>query len=145
MRTIFSIVLLSAIAISYSFSPSDSVKNVSETGIQFQKLTLEEAKKLAKETGKLIFVDCYTVWCGPCKRMAATAFLDEKVAEVYNENFINIKVEMEKDADGPEMARLYKVRAYPTLLFLDENGKIVEQILGGQTAEGLLKLAAAVE
>ena len=144
MRRIIGILLLGVIAVSYSFTSTNNVKAETETGIQFEPVTFAEAKQLAKESGKLIFVDCYTLWCGPCKRMAATSFKDERVAEIYNEQFINIKVEMEKDADGPEMARLYKVQAYPTLLILDSNGKVVKQILGGQTADGLLNLASSV-
>lgn len=144
MRRIIGILLLGFIAVSYSFTSANNAKAETETGIQFEPVTFEEAKQLAKESGKLIFVDCYTLWCGPCKTMARTAFKDERVAEIYNEQFINLKVEMEKDADGPEMARLYKVQAYPTLLILDSKGKVVKQVLGGQTADGLLKLASSV-
>jgi thioredoxin 1 len=48
-------------------------------GIQFQNLSLEAAKKLAKETNKLIFIDVYAAWCGPCKMMARGPFQEEKV------------------------------------------------------------------
>ena len=57
-------------------------------GITFKKKSFEEAKKEAKKSGKLIFIDAYTDWCGPCKRMAATSFKDPKVGEMFNKNFI---------------------------------------------------------
>lgn len=110
-------------------------------GIHFESMTFEEAMKEAKKTGKLIFIDAYTDWCGPCKRMAATTFKDPEVAALFNKNFINIKVEMEKDKDGPELARRYRVVAYPTLLFVDGNGKLVKQSIGMKNSNQLTALA----
>lgn len=110
-------------------------------GIDFQKINLEKAKKEAAEQGKLIFIDAYTNWCGPCKQMAATTFMDEEVGKFFNENFINIKIEMEKDADGPATARQYNVRAYPTLLIIDDEGNLVKQTIGFQTKDRLMNFA----
>ena len=36
----------------------------------FQDISFSEALKKAKEENKMVFVDCYTSWCGPCKYMA---------------------------------------------------------------------------
>lgn len=112
-----------------------------ESGIKFRKGGLEKAKKMAAEEGKLIFIDAYTNWCGPCKKMAATTFKDAEVGEFFNENFINIKIEMEKDADGPSTARRYNVRAYPTLLIIDEEGNLVKQTIGFQNKSRLMSFA----
>lgn len=113
-------------------------------GISFKKKSFEEAKKEAKKSGKLIFIDAYTDWCGPCKRMAATSFKDPKVGELFNKNFINLKVEMEKDSDGPELARKYRVVAYPTLLIIDGNGKLIKQSVGMKSSDQLIALAKSV-
>ncbi|PWL24759.1 MAG: thioredoxin [Fluviicola sp. XM-24bin1] len=113
-------------------------------GITFKKKSFEEAKKEAKKSGKLIFIDAYTDWCGPCKRMAATSFKDPKVGEMFNKNFINLKIEMEKDKDGPELARKYRVVAYPTLLIIDGNGKLVKQSVGMKSSDQLIALAKSV-
>lgn len=110
-------------------------------GITFKKMTLDEAKEAARESGKLIFIDAYTVWCGPCKQMAATTFKEAEVGEFFNENFINIKIEMEKDADGPAVARKYSVRAYPTLLIIDADGNLVKQTIGMQNKSRLMSFA----
>ena len=59
-----------------------------QDGIEFFKGTWEEALAEAKAQDKIIFMDAYAVWCGPCKRMAATVFTDKKVGKFYNENFI---------------------------------------------------------
>jgi len=142
MKKLAGILALALVAFTFAFNSSK--KSSSEEGIQFNVKTLKEAMAESKKTGKLIFVDCYTNWCGPCKRMAATSFVDPAVGKVFNKQFINLKMEMEKDAEGPEMARMYRVQAYPTLLVLDKDGKVVKQLVGGQSSQGLLDLAAAV-
>lgn len=113
-------------------------------GISFEKMTFEKAKKEAKKSGKLIFIDAYTDWCGPCKRMAATSFQDPSVGEVFNKNFINLKIEMEKSEEGPEIARQYGVRAYPTLLIVDGDGRLVKQSIGMKSSDQLIALAKSV-
>ena len=45
-------------------------------GIQFFHGTFAEALEKANKEGKLIFMDAYTSWCGPCKRMSASVFPD---------------------------------------------------------------------
>lgn len=114
------------------------ISNKDGVGIEFQAINLEEAKKLAKETNKLIFIDVYTAWCGPCKLMAKGPFQEEKVGKIFNKKFINLKIDAEKDADGLFVSRAYSVRAYPTLLFINGDGKLVKNIIGYQSAENLL-------
>jgi len=113
------------------------------TGIQFFKGTFAEAQALAKEEGKLIFMDAYATWCGPCKWMAANTFTDAEVAAFFNENFINLKMDMEK-GEGPTLARKYKVRAYPTLYFFNADGTVAKQALGAKRPDGLLELGKSV-
>lgn len=142
MKKVAGILAIGLVVMTFAFN--GSTPKESQEGIQFKVKSLKEAMAESKKTGKLIFVDCYTNWCGPCKRMAATSFLDSEVGKVFNKQFVNLKVEMEKDADGPEMSRMYRVQAYPTLLILDKDGKLVKQIVGGQTAQGLLDIASAL-
>ena len=71
---------------------------------------LEQAKK----ENKLIFMDCYTSWCGPCKMLAKEVFTDPDVAAFFNEKFVNAKVDMEK-GEGPALKKQYGVNAFPTL------------------------------
>ena len=77
--------------------------------------------------------------------MAATSFKNKEVGEVYNKQFINLKIDCEKDTDGPELARMYKVKAYPTLLVIDGNGKLIKEVVGMQMEDGLLALANSLK
>jgi len=118
---------------------NDSVENQVSTGIQFQKMTLAEAKAESAKSGKLIFIDAYTTWCGPCKLLERNTFSNAEVGTKFNSKFINLRVEMESDKDAPELYQTYSITAYPTMLFLDSNGKLVKRVLGYRDAPTLLK------
>ncbi len=120
-------------------------------GIEFFKGEWQAALEQARAQDKLIFVDAYAVWCGPCKRMSANVFPDEQVGVFYNRNFISLKIDME--AEGyDDFRRAYPVSAYPTLFYIDADGKVVSQVKGamdvaafisaGEKALALLEPAA---
>ncbi|CAA6830359.1 MAG: Thioredoxin domain containing protein [uncultured Aureispira sp.] len=112
---------------------------LAEDGIHFFKGTMAEAQELAAKEHKIIFMDAYTAWCGPCKRMARDVFSDAEVGKFFNKHFINIKVDMEK-GEGPRLAGKYRVNSYPTLLFLDEKGEVVHAAKGGRPSDQFLGL-----
>lgn len=107
--------------------------------IEFNHGTIAEVLQQAKTSGKLVFVDCYTDWCGPCKYMAANTFTDPAVASMFNAQFINYKLDMEK-GEGVDFAKKYAIRAFPTLLFLDGEGNMVHAAVGGLDPEGFMAL-----
>ncbi len=111
----------------------------SADGIEFiHDKKFQEILDMAKAENKLIFMDCYTTWCGPCKRLAAQVFPDSAVGEFYNSTFINTKFDMEK-GEGVELAGKYQIRAYPTLLWLDGDGNVKHKIVGGLDVAGLIQ------
>ncbi len=114
-----------------------SLTSLRAQGIRFFEGTWSEALAKAKAEDRLIFADAFASWCGPCKRMAATVFTDPKVGEFFNAEFINVKYDMEKP-ENAEFARRYPVSAYPTLMIIDPDGKVVQKHVGGLTAEGLI-------
>ena len=94
--------------------------------INFQPLTYSQALKKSEQSGKLIFVDCYTSWCAPCKWMEQNVFVNDSVYNYYNTHFINLKIDMEK-GEGVQLKDKYKVASFPTYLFLNESGDIVHR------------------
>lgn len=113
--------------------------NTGLKGISFFKGSFTEAMALAEKEGKLIFIDAYTTWCGPCRRMSANVFPDETVGEFYNANFINMKIDMEK-GEGPEIGRKYGVRSYPTFLFVGADAKVVHNGSGARPVEAFIEM-----
>ncbi|WP_159452685.1 thioredoxin family protein [Pedobacter nyackensis] len=100
---------------------------------------LDEALAKAKAENKMIFVDFYTSWCGPCKVMSADIFPQKSVGDFYNNKFINVKIQCDDSGYGVELGKKYKVNAYPTLMYLDANGITAHSVAGG------LDVAAFVE
>src|SRR3989339_1430915 len=89
-----------------------------QVGIEFNLTsTWPELLKLSASTNKLIFLDCYTTWCGPCKGMAKDVFPDKVVGDFMNKTFICTSRDMEK-GEGIELNKTYKayIPGYPTYL-----------------------------
>jgi len=112
---------------------------ISAQGIEFFEGTFEEAKELAQKNDKLIFVDCYTTWCGPCKRMSNSIFPDAGVGKVYNKHYIALKLDMEKE-QGMRFGQKYPVSAYPSMFYLDAEGEIIQKVVGGKTIQDFIAI-----
>jgi len=108
-------------------------------GIDFFEGSWEEALELAAAEDKLIFVDGYAAWCGPCKRMARDVFPQATVGSYFNDNFVSVKMDMEK-GQGIDFRKKYPVRAFPTLFFISPSGKVVLKETGARKANDLITL-----
>lgn len=108
-----------------------------DPGIKFEQGSWAVITAKAKVEKKLIFIDCFTAWCGPCKQLSAEIFPQLAVAEHFNQNFINYKVDMEK-GEGIELQKKFHIAAYPTLLWVDQEGNVVHRAVGFMKAEQLI-------
>jgi len=108
--------------------------------INFSDSISKDIYEKAKQTNKLIFVDAYATWCGPCKWLAKTVFTNDTVADFFNSNFINLSIDAEKEVNL-EFAKKHEIRAYPTLLFLDADENIIHISVGAMPAKNLIELA----
>lgn len=130
MKQIIALFLLSNLVFSTAFT---------QDGISFSDAKWFDLLAKAKKENKVIFMDAYTTWCGPCKKMSRTTFTDKEVGQFYNANFINVKKDMEK-GEGIQLAKEYNVKVYPTLLFIDGDGKIVHRAAGFLNGKEFLEL-----
>ena len=117
--------------------------SVAGQGIEFYHGTWEEAILKAKAEDKIIFVDAFTTWCGPCKRMAASTFPDPAVGELFNQHFLSLKIDMEKEM-GLEFRKKFPVNAYPTLFFIDADQKLIKQVVGAKSPADLIALGESI-
>ena len=119
MKRLFSLLMLLAMPIL-----------VKAQGIQFEEGTYAEALAKAKAQNKLLFLDVYTTWCGPCKMMAKNIFPTKEAGEKYNAHFINYKIDAE-EGEGLDVAEKFAVMAYPTNIFVDpKTGDEVYRVTG---------------
>ena len=91
--------------------------------MNFEQLSLKDALAKAAKEGKQVFVDCYTSWCGPCKKLSPT--LDE-VSEEFGDRVNIVKVDVDESED---LAMTYGIRSVPTVLFF-KNGQQVDKFVG---------------
>ena len=115
--------------------------SMAQEGVNFRDITFEEALKQAKSENKLVFMDCYTSWCGPCKNMADKVFPQKAAGDYFNPRFVCVKYDMEKGA-GVELAKKFEVHAYPTFLMIRPDGSMQHRLVGG---DGLEAFIARVE
>jgi thiol-disulfide isomerase/thioredoxin len=101
----------------------------------FQDLSMAQALAKAAEQHKLILVDFYTTWCGPCKRLDSTTWKDEKVIALLNQNAISLKIDAEKEV---ALAKQYAVDSYPTILVLKSDGTVFDRLVGYQAPDAFL-------
>ena len=124
-------------------------------------MTMQEALTAQKKNNKPIFIDAYTVWCGPCKMLDRNTFSDPKVAKIINENYNPVKFNAEGNEEIQFQGKLFKnpnyqearknsrngmheftaflrVPGYPTMSIINSKGKIVKTIVGYKTADQLL-------
>ena len=96
----------------------EEITQTADYGIQFNHDSWADIVKKAKAENKLIFVDFYTQWCGPCYNMAKSVFTQPNVGAFYNKNFVCAKIDTE-NGEGVELAKKYRVRSFPTYVFID--------------------------
>lgn len=111
--------------------------------IKFQDIPFKDLIAKAKKENKLVFIDAYASWCGPCKMMEKNIFTKKSVADFYNKNFVNARIDMEK-GEGREVAQKFGVRSYPTYLFLNGDGELVSQNYGYMEESLFLAMAQEI-
>ncbi len=123
-------------------------------------LTFEEAIKKSKAEKRPVFIDVYTDWCGWCKVMDKNTFNDPQVAKLLNEKFYAVKFDAEQKEDVVFDGNTFKFVAsgrngyhqlaaallnnqlsYPTVVFLNEDFKMIQPLAGYRQAPEFHKIA----
>jgi thiol-disulfide isomerase/thioredoxin len=108
-------------------------------GVNFRKITLEQALEAAKKENKPVYVHGYADWCHYCKYMVDSVYPDKEVADFMNSHFVSIKIDMEKE--GKELNKTIKSHTFPTMLFYDVNGELMHRAAGRRYKLPFLELA----
>ena len=139
-NVIYTIIFVIAGLLFYAFiNPVTDFNTDNKDGIKFHRGTWKEALAAAKKENKLIFLDIYATWCGPCKRLKSTTFSNSRVAKYFNEKFINVTLDGET-GDGEILAEKYSITGYPSLFFINAEGNVIAKGDGYMDADELLQL-----
>ncbi len=101
--------------------------------------TLEQASAKAKAENKLIFIDCYTQWCGPCKKMSKEVFPQASVGDYMNPKYVSLKLDMETPYGAP-LAKKWQIQAYPTFMILTADAQEINRFLGFHAPDDFIKV-----
>jgi len=126
-------------------------------------LTFEEAVAKAKVEKRKIFIDVYTDWCGWCKVMDKNTFSEAQIAKILNEQFYPVKFDAEQTADVVFNGTTFKFvpsgnkgyhqlaaallnnqLSYPTVVFLDEEFRMIQPLPGYQKPEEFHKVISFI-
>lgn len=147
--TAYSLVLIILLSFSAKIKAQDAPK--------ITWYSIEEAIELNKKKKKKFFIDVYTDWCGWCKKMDASTFVDPVIVKYMNEHYYAVKFDAEsKDSvsvNGQEyintnpgtkrsthqlaVALLNGKLSYPSFVFLDEEVKLITVLPGFNPPEKL--------
>jgi len=116
-----------------------TISSITGQGIEFFHGTWEQVLEEAEATNKMIFVDAYAVWCGPCKKMTKNVFPKEDVGQFYNEHFINVKLDMER-GEGLKFKKNYPVKAFPTFFYIAPNGDNILSVTGYRQPKDFIEI-----
>ena len=108
-------------------------------GVVFEEISIGQALAKAGAENKQVFVDCYTSWCGPCKKMTNDVFPRKDVGDYFGPRFISVKYDMEKDEDGIMLGKEHRVTGYPTYLILNPDGSLLHKFMGAYDAPLFLR------
>jgi thioredoxin 1 len=111
-------------------------------GVSFTQTSLANAIHLAQAQKKLIFIDIYAIWCGPCVMLKLRTFSNKDAGQFFNENFINLSLDGEK-GEGLKLFQAYQLTAFPTLIILDSDGTPLLGTAGYMDAKTLIEFGQA--
>lgn len=108
----------------------------------FQELGFDAALEAASAKGGLVILDAMTSWCGPCKQMDRTTWIDPRLVQWIDANAVAIQLDMD---EHEALKTKLEVKAFPTIV-LFKGGAEFDRLVGLRSADEMLAwLGASVE
>lgn len=135
------VMVLCLALITFVYSSAAVAQQRAQQEIKFSTGSYKEVLAAAKASHKKVFIDAFATWCAPCKELRKRTFTDPKAAAYFNKNFVNFTIDVEK-GEGVDLATTWNVEGLPTLLIVDENGRVLATHTGFVDGKGLIGFAA---
>ncbi len=109
------------------------IASAARAEVNFQNVSFDDAKALAAKEHKVVMVDFFTTWCVWCKTLDRNTYSDVNVGKITDAKFISVKIDAEK-GEGIALAKKYGVTGYPTIMFFDKDGNVIDKVVGYEDA-----------
>lgn len=96
---------------------------------------IDEGLKQGGTESKFVMVDFTAAWCGWCTKLKSEVFETDEFKKVAGEKLVPVSIDADKNR---ELVDKYKVEGFPTILFLDTDGREVSRIVGFRDLQGFL-------
>ncbi len=157
IQSLKTILIVCSVFLLFNSCTGQPIRPSIDVNAKIKWMSFEEAVALGEKTPKKLFIDVYTDWCGYCKKMDATTFMNDEVADYINKNYYAVKLNAEtKDTINfkgtkfvykPEfksnelaVSLMNKQMSYPTYIFLDEQFAMLTPAPGYMQPEGIMPL-----
>ena len=82
----------------------------------------DKGMALGKSQQQKVFINFYATWCSFCRMMDSGTFMNSAVIDYLNDNFISVKVDVDKERD---VAAHYNIQPLPDVWFISEKGEAI--------------------
>ena len=146
LKVLVGLIIVLVIVGAFSAGPNSRQSKV-ESKIQW--VTLDELQQLNKTEPRKVFIDIYATWCGPCKLMDKKTFADPSIVEYVNDNYYAVKLNGEgkkevnifgKTMTEAELAYAFKIRGYPSVVFMTEELQPYQPVAGYIPAKEFIRM-----
>lgn len=111
--------------------------NAAQAQVTFETKSTDAVREMAIKTGKLVFIDLYATWCGPCRMMEREVFSRKDVGEFMAERFVCAKYDVDKTL-GQELMTKYGSGSIPLYLVFNTKGDLLGRIQGAAAPEAFM-------
>ena len=111
---------------------------MAEAQVRWVEGSTDAVREMALKADKLVFIDLYADWCGPCRMMEERVFKREDVGDYFDRHFVAAKYNVDRPT-GRALMQRYGRGSIPFYLIFNTEGELLGSILGAYPAEEFMQ------